>query len=118
MQLKRHLDTNLPQLKDKSVSFFKRHKEVHKTGMAALHIISHVKTGNENATQASFLISYRIAHAGKPHTISENLIKPCIADNVSCVLREDAAKKLQQFSVPITSYLIEFIRFQTILKNY
>ena len=91
-KLKRHLDTNHPELKDKSVSFFERHKEVHKTGMAALQ--RYVKTDNENATQASFLLSYRIARAGKPHTIAENLIKPCIADIVSCVLGEDAAKKV------------------------
>ncbi|XP_072392220.1 zinc finger BED domain-containing protein 5-like [Diabrotica undecimpunctata] len=89
-KLKRHLETNHPQLKDESVSFFKRQKEVHKTGTAALQ--RYVKTDNENVTQASFLLSYRIVRAGKLHTIAENLIKPRIADIVSCVLGKDAAK--------------------------
>lgn len=91
-KLKRHLDTNHPQLKDKSLSFFERHKKVHKTGVAALH--KYVKTDNENATEASFLLSYRLARAGKPHTIAEDLIKPCMTEIVSCVLGEDAAKKV------------------------
>ncbi|XP_072380802.1 zinc finger BED domain-containing protein 5-like [Diabrotica undecimpunctata] len=113
-KLKQHLDTNHPQLKDKSVSFFERHKEVRKTGMVALQ--KYVKTDNENATQASFLLSYRIACAGKPHTIAENLIKPSTADIVSCVLEKDAVKKVAAVHCPITLYLIRFIRFQTTLK--
>ncbi|CAK1602545.1 unnamed protein product [Parnassius mnemosyne] len=47
-KLKRHLDTNHPELKDKSVSFFERHKEVRRTGAAAIQ--KFVKTDNENAT--------------------------------------------------------------------
>jgi len=35
-KLKRHLDTNHKQLKDKSLRFFERHKEVQKTGVASL----------------------------------------------------------------------------------
>jgi len=61
-KLRQHIDTNHPQLKDKSLSFFERHKEVQKTGVASLH--KYVKTDNENATEASFLLSYRIARAG------------------------------------------------------
>ncbi|CAI6355778.1 unnamed protein product [Macrosiphum euphorbiae] len=91
-KLRRHLDTNHPKLKDKSLSFFKRHKEVQKYGGAALH--KYAKTDNENATEASFMLSYRIARAGKPHTIVEDLIKPCMTEIVSCVLGEDAAKKI------------------------
>ncbi|XP_060860479.1 zinc finger BED domain-containing protein 5-like [Metopolophium dirhodum] len=75
-KLRRHLDTNHPQLKDKSLSFFERHKEVQKTGVAALQ--KYAKTDNENGTEASFMLSYRIARAGKPHTIAEDLIKPCM----------------------------------------
>jgi len=91
-KLRRHLDTNHPQLKDNSLSFFERYKEVQKTGVAALH--KYAKTDNENATEASFMLSYRIARAGKPHTIAEDLIKPCMTEIVGCVLGEDAAKKI------------------------
>ncbi|CAG5047553.1 unnamed protein product [Parnassius apollo] len=91
-KLKRHLDTNHPELKDKSVSFFERHKEVRRTGAADIQKL--VKTDNENATEASFLLSYKIARAGKPHTIAEDLIKPCMTEIVTCVLGEEAAKKV------------------------
>ncbi|XP_050058856.1 zinc finger BED domain-containing protein 5-like [Aphis gossypii] len=40
------------------------------------------------------MLSYRIARAGKPHTIAEDLIKPCMTEIVNCVLGEDAAKKI------------------------
>ena len=54
----------------------------------------YAKTDNKNATEASFLLSYRIARSGKPHTIGENLVKPCMLEIVGCVLGQDAAKKV------------------------
>ena len=35
-----------------------------------------------------------MCRSGKPHTIAENLIKPCMLETVSCILGEDAAKKV------------------------
>ncbi|VVC25079.1 Hypothetical protein CINCED_3A005887 [Cinara cedri] len=69
------------------------HQKVQKTGVATLH--KYVKTDNKNATEASFLLSYRITHDGKPHTIVEGLTKPCMTEIVSCVLVEDAVKKVK-----------------------
>jgi len=40
-------------------------------------------SAKENAAEASFQISYRIARSGKNHTIAENLILPSITDAVS-----------------------------------
>lgn len=37
---------------------------------------------------------FRIARAGKPHTIAEDLLKPCMTEVVTCVLGEDSAKKV------------------------
>ena len=72
--------------------FFKRQKESHHAGKTLLK--KYVKTDHENATKASFLLSYRIARTGKPHTIAEDLIKPCMADVVTCILGEEAAQKV------------------------
>nr|XP_056703766.1 zinc finger BED domain-containing protein 5-like [Euleptes europaea] len=52
------------------------------------------KNENENATEASFIVSLHIAKAGKPHTIAETLIKSCVKDVVSCMLGPDMAKKI------------------------
>ena len=49
---------------------------------------------HKNATKASFLLIYRIARAGKLHTIAKDLIKPCMVDVVTCILGEGAAKKV------------------------
>ena len=86
------MDTNHPHLNDKDVLFFKRQKESHHAGKTLLK--KYVKTDHENATKASFLLSYRIARTGKPHTIAEDLIKPCMADVVTCILGEEAAQKV------------------------
>ncbi|GFT26123.1 zinc finger BED domain-containing protein 5 [Trichonephila clavipes] len=50
------------------------------------------QTINEKATEASYLVSYRIAQAGEAHTIAENLIKPCVLDITKCMLDEKSAK--------------------------
>lgn len=91
-KLKRHIETNHPELQGKDVSFFKTHKDVHDAAVTCLQ--KYAKTDNEKATEASFLLSYRIARAGKPHTIAEDLIKPCMKEIVSCVLGEEVAKQL------------------------
>lgn len=75
VKLKRYLETNQPHLKGKDISFFKNHKEVQDATVACLQ--KYAKTNNENRTEASFLLSFRIARAGKPHTIAEDLIKTC-----------------------------------------
>ena len=52
------------------------------------------QTVNEKATEASYLVSYRIAQAGEAHTIAEKLIKPCVVDITQCMLDEKSAKHL------------------------
>eukprot|EP00102_Acyrthosiphon_pisum_P010115 XP_008178283.1 PREDICTED: zinc finger BED domain-containing protein 5-like [Acyrthosiphon pisum] len=51
-------------------------------------------SANEDALEASFRISYRIAKSGKNHTIGENLILPSIKDAVSCMFEKDHVNKL------------------------
>ena len=58
-------------------------------------MIKVAKTTNEKATEASYKVSYRIAIAGKPHTIGETLIMPCVKDIVMCILdNEKAGEKI------------------------
>lgn len=54
------------------MDYFKKRKEEHNISMATLHIV----------------------RAGKPHTIAESLIKPCITEIVRCMIGEEATKKI------------------------
>jgi len=45
-------------------------------------------------TRSLFILGYNITRAGKPHTIAESLIKSRMIVAVSCILVEDAAKKV------------------------
>ncbi|KAJ4447800.1 hypothetical protein ANN_09808 [Periplaneta americana] len=49
---------------------------------------------NEKATEASFIVSYRMAQAGESHKIAKKLIKPCAIDMVKCMINEKEAKQL------------------------
>ncbi|XP_060881854.1 zinc finger BED domain-containing protein 5-like [Metopolophium dirhodum] len=91
-KLKRHLKTNHPNLMNKEMGYFKKRKEEHNSSLSALH--KYAKNDSENATEASFILSYSIARAGKPHTIAESLIKPCMTEIVRCMIGEEAAKKI------------------------
>ncbi|KAL4113318.1 hypothetical protein QTP88_016965 [Uroleucon formosanum] len=61
---------------------------------SATSLTTYVKDENEKNTEASFILSYNIARAGKPHTIAESLIKPSMIEVVSCILGDDAGKKV------------------------
>uniref|UniRef100_A0A8C3RXN0 Uncharacterized protein n=1 Tax=Chelydra serpentina TaxID=8475 RepID=A0A8C3RXN0_CHESE len=58
-------------------------------------------TDNENALEASYRMSYRVAKALEAHTIAESLIGPCIKDVVHCMLGEKAAKRIDM--VPLSN---------------
>nr|XP_014354333.1 PREDICTED: zinc finger BED domain-containing protein 5-like [Latimeria chalumnae] len=89
--LRRHLETKHPQFKDKSTDFFERKLNELTTGKKIVHSASSV---NMKALEASFCVSQRIAKAGKPHTIAENLLLPAAKDMVTAMVSEKAAKQL------------------------
>lgn len=96
-KLRRHLETNHTNVKDKPVDYFIRLRD---QLLKNKNFIAEVtKTENEKATEASYMVSYRIAQAGKAHTIAESLIKPCVTDIVSCMLDEKAVKKINTISL-------------------
>ncbi|XP_050056250.1 zinc finger BED domain-containing protein 5-like [Aphis gossypii] len=91
-KLKRYLESNHPNLKWKCPDFFRMKKDISIESATSLTI--YVKDENEKNTEASFKLSYNIARAGKPHTIAESLIKPSMIEVVSCILGDDAGRKV------------------------
>ncbi|KAK3885513.1 hypothetical protein Pcinc_010254 [Petrolisthes cinctipes] len=49
--------------------------------------------------RAFYQVAYQIAKLKKPHTIGEELIKPCVLEMAKIVLGKEAEKKLQQVSL-------------------
>ncbi|CAG4961657.1 unnamed protein product [Parnassius apollo] len=98
-KLRRHLETVHSESKDKNKEFFV-HKKEHllESQKNMLHV---TQTINEKATEASYLVSYRIAQAGEAHTIAENLIKPCVSDITKYMLDEKSARHLS--TVPLSN---------------
>jgi hypothetical protein len=45
--------------------------------------------------EASYNVSYHIAHCGEVHTIAENLVIPCVKDIVLCVLGDNHLKVIK-----------------------
>jgi len=98
-KLRRHLEPNHTNVKDKPIDYFIRLRD---QLLKNKNFIAEVtKTANEKATEASYMVSYRIAQAGKAHTIAESLIKPCVTDIVSCMLDEKAVKKIN--TIPLSN---------------
>ncbi|KAI4832302.1 hypothetical protein KUCAC02_015275, partial [Chaenocephalus aceratus] len=92
-KLDRHLQTKHPLHRDKSKDFFICKEESFKKqcfdGGKAFK-------GNRGALRASYQVSLHIAKAKKPHSIGEQLIKPCLKDVRLSVLGEDAANKIEE----------------------
>lgn len=51
------------------------------------------------ALQSSYEVAYRIVKCKKPHTIAEELIKPCTEKMVELMIGPEAKKKIQQVSL-------------------
>ncbi|GFY07032.1 zinc finger BED domain-containing protein 5 [Trichonephila clavipes] len=98
-KLRRHLETVHPECKDKNQDFFVRKKEqLLESQKTMMHV---TQTINEKATEASYLVSSRIAQAGEAHTITENLMKPCVLDITKCMFDEKSAKHVS--TVPLSN---------------
>ena len=51
---------------------------------------------NKAVLEASYRIAFHIAQAKKPYTIGKELIKPCLIEATTLVLRGDKANKLKE----------------------
>lgn len=87
------------RVKHKKVDYFMRRRDELLKRQSL--IVSTFKTSNEKATEASYIVSYRIALAGAAHTIAETLIKPCAVDIAKCILDETSAKEIT--NVPLSN---------------
>ena len=90
--LRRHLETKHAHLKNKPQEFFERELRKLSTSKTC---IRETDTVNRSGLQASYMVSYRVAKTGKPHTIVEDLIVPAAMDMVGAMLGEKAKKTIQ-----------------------
>ncbi len=90
--LRRHLETKHAHLRNKPQEFFERELRRLSTSKTC---IRETDTVNRSGLQASYMVSYRVAKTGKPHTIVEDLIVPAATDMVGTMLGEKAKKTIQ-----------------------
>jgi hypothetical protein len=69
---------------NKPVDFSKRNLVESRSGIT--NFVSTTRNDNENAQEAMYRFSYRVAKASEAHTLAENLIGPCIKHVVQCML--------------------------------
>ena len=92
-KLKRHLNTKHSQLSDKNWKFFEiREQNLKRQRLDSIsnNFICTLK----QATMASCVVAWHIAHSKKAHAIGENLVKPAAIDMVHIMCSDDVAKKL------------------------
>ena len=90
--LRRHLETKHANLRNKPREFFERELRGLSTSKTC---IRETDTVNRSGLQASYMVSYRVAKTGKPHTIVEDIIVPAAMDMVGTMLGEKAKKTIQ-----------------------
>ena len=92
-KLKQHLESRHSELVGKSVDYFRRKSELLKN----CRLDSEGMWAKQN--KAVLEAPYRIAQAKKPHTIGEELIKPCLIEATTLVLGGEKANKLKEISL-------------------
>lgn len=68
----------------KGIEFVKRKECILKS--SRLDSTSNLQKANVSCLEASYRITYRIIMNKKPHTIEEDLIKPCLGEAVKLVI--------------------------------
>lgn len=96
-KLKIHLESCHSDLAGKGVDYFKL-KEAALKG-SRIDSTAHCAHQNEATLEASYRIAYRIAQTKKPHSIGEELIKPCLHEAAMLVLGEQQSNKFRQISL-------------------
>ncbi|KRX69312.1 Protein ZBED8, partial [Trichinella sp. T6] len=62
------------------------------------------------AVKVSYEIAMLIAKNKKPHTIGENLVKPCIVNAVKILLGDDMAKQFKNISLSDSTQVLEKVK--------
>lgn len=89
--LKRHLHTKHPTLKDKPVDFFQRKRDELKQSKATIRSCT---APSALAQEASYAASLLVAKSGQPHTICSRLCLPLAKKITQIMCGEKAAKQL------------------------
>ena len=94
--LRRHLETKHAHLKNKPREFFERELRQLSTSKTCITATDNI---NKKGLEASYMVIYRVAKTGKPHTIVEDLILPAAEDMAGStyqLLSKRASLKLQR----------------------
>ena len=96
-KLKNHFEFCHSDLVGKGVGYFARKAAALRDGR--IDSTGQFARQNEAALEASYRIAYRIAQTKKPHTIGEELTKPCLLEATKLVLGEQQSNKFRQISL-------------------
>lgn len=102
-KLKQHLTSVHPQHAEKDRDFFERHGKQLK--QMRLDTSGVIHESNSKLLETSYRVAYEIAKQKKPHTIGEDLIKPCTLTMVELILGKEAEKKLA--AVPLSNNTVQ-----------
>ncbi|CAM1331733.1 Uncharacterised protein r2_g4062 [Pycnogonum litorale] len=102
-KLKQHLSSVHPQHTEKDRDFFERHGKQLK--QMRLDTTGTFHETNSKLLEASYKVAYEIANQKKPHTIGEDLIKPCTLMMAELILGKEAEKKLA--AVPLSNSTVQ-----------
>ncbi|KRZ14060.1 Protein ZBED8 [Trichinella zimbabwensis] len=96
-RLQRHLHHRHPELSKKPVEYFSAKRD----SLSQMRLDKKGKYNQETAkdVKVSYEIAMLIAKNKKPHTIGENLVKPCIVNAVKILLGDDIAKQFKNISL-------------------
>ena len=96
-KLKQHFKSCHCELLEKSVDYSRRKAEHLKN--RRLNSGGMWPRQNKALLEASYRIAFRIAQSKKPHTIGEELIKPCLIEATTLILGKEKANKLEEISL-------------------
>ena len=91
--LRRHLETKHANLKNKPQEFSER--ELRQLSSSKTCIKAR-DTINKKGLEVYYMVSYRVARTGKPHTIVEDLILPAATDMAGTMLGKSPKKLYRQ----------------------
>ncbi|KRX34620.1 SCAN domain-containing protein 3 [Trichinella murrelli] len=96
-RLQRHLHNRHPELSKKPVEYFCAKRD----SLSQMRLDKKGKYNQETAkaVKVSYEIAKLIAKNKKPHTIGENLVKPCIVNAVKILLGDDMARQFKNISL-------------------
>ena len=96
-KLKNHRDKKHPRNKDDDIDALSAKKVRYDLEATLPHFGFGVE--EKPIFQCSYEVAYRIAKCKKPHTIAEQLIKPCAEKMVEITIGSGAKKKIHQVSL-------------------